>query len=171
MSKRVFYQGIHGDEWIDLPASIAAAVERSPRYPYPQTPSERAAATRVKAFANPRAKGYGDVDSPWPFDRARAYNDARYRTGIRNAINSDWTASNWKHYAKQLLIEVVQDLLAAEQAVTEGILEDAQRSRQNLQKRYRTKSTSESYVRRSQARYRNQPPCFYCGNWPCICDL
>lgn len=94
---------------VDLPDSIVQAIERSPRY-YPRTPPPK-----PKAFANPRSYGYGGPETPWPFDRRRAYEDARYRSGIRNAIGADWTASNWKFVAQRLLTEVVEDLLALEQ--------------------------------------------------------
>lgn len=68
-----------------------------------------------KPFANPLGKGYGgDKNTPWPFDRARAYVDGRYRAGIRNAINADWPASNWKYVARIWLAEVLEDLIAME---------------------------------------------------------
>lgn len=73
-----------------------------------------------KPLANPNAKGYGgDKDTPWPFDRARAYVDGRYRAGIRNAINADWPASNWKYHARLLLGEVLEDLIAMEELANE----------------------------------------------------
>ena len=67
---------------------------------------------KAKAFANPRSHGYGGGETPWPFDRQRAMVDGRYRAGIRNAINADWTASNWQFVATRLLNEVLEDLLA-----------------------------------------------------------
>jgi len=63
-----------------------------------------------KAFANPYAHGYGGGETPWPFDHTRAYRDGRYRAGIRNAINADWTASHWKYYANQQLNMVLQHI-------------------------------------------------------------
>lgn len=66
---------------------------------------------KAKAFANPNSYGYGGGETPWPFDRERAKVDVRYRTGIRNAIHSDWTASNWKFVAKALLIEILEELI------------------------------------------------------------
>jgi len=74
--------------------------------PFPGPPS------KPKAFANPNSFGYGGGETPWPFDRHRAYQDARYRAGIRNAINASWTASNWQFAAKRLLIAILEDLLA-----------------------------------------------------------
>jgi len=62
-----------------------------------------------KAFANPRSHGYGGHEAPWPFDRQKAINDGRYRAGIRNAINSEWTASNWKFVAKRELLQLLDD--------------------------------------------------------------
>lgn len=70
----------------------------------------------LKPFANPLAKGYGgDKNTPWPFDRNRALVDGRYRAGIRNAINADWPASNWKYYARLMLMEVLEELIAEEE--------------------------------------------------------
>jgi len=70
---------------------------------------------KPKAFANPNSFGYGGGETPWPFDRKRAYTDGRYRAGIRNAIHADWTASNWKAAARSSLIQVLEDLIAAEE--------------------------------------------------------
>jgi len=67
---------------------------------------------KPKAFANPNSFGYGGGETPWPFDRHRAYQDARYRAGIRNAINASWTSANWQFAAKRLLITILEDLLA-----------------------------------------------------------
>lgn len=76
--------------------------------PWPEAPA------KPKAFANPYSFGYGGGETPWPFDRKRAYQDARYRTGIRNALGAAWTASNWKAAARPLLLEIIEDLLALE---------------------------------------------------------
>jgi len=67
-----------------------------------------------KAFANPHSFGYGGGETPWPFDRKRAYQDARYRAGIRNALGAAWTASNWKAAARPALLTIIEDLLALE---------------------------------------------------------
>jgi len=75
----------------------------------------KAPAPKPKAFANPNSFGYGGGETPWPFDRKRAYTDGRYRSGIRNAIHSTWTASNWQVAAKRVLIQVLEDLIAAEE--------------------------------------------------------
>lgn len=99
-------------DYVLLPPGIVAAIDRSPRYPL-QVP--KALRPKPKAFANPYSFGYGGGETPWPFDRRRAYTDPRYRVGIRNAILADWTASNWKFAAKRLLIEVLEDLIAAEE--------------------------------------------------------
>lgn len=167
MSKWVYYQGVRENEWISIPASVAAAIERSPRQPVRQTPAERAAATRPKAFANPNSHGYGGPEAPWPFDRRRAYLDGRYRAGVRNALKSDWTASNWKHYAQFELDEIVQNLLAAHVAVEEQMAAE----KLELQRRPRTRATSESYIRRSNVRTAYNPHCMFCGNTPCMCDF
>lgn len=110
MTRRVLYHGLDGYEWIEIPAAVAAAIDRSPRQPPRYTPADRRRDSPVKAFANPRAKGYGgDDDTPWPFDIGRARVDGRYRAGIRNAIRADWTAQNWKYYATRLLKEILED--------------------------------------------------------------
>lgn len=117
MSRRVW---ISDNEYVDLPPAIVAAIDRSPRQPPRYTPADRRRDSPVKAFANPNGKGYGgDKSTPWPFDRARAYRDGSYRAGIRNAINADWTAQNWKHHARQLLMEVIEDLLYMEDIANE----------------------------------------------------
>lgn len=108
MSRRVY---ISEDEYVDLPPAVVAAIDRSPVVRPYYSAADRRRDSPVKAFANPRAKGYGsDHDTPWPFDHRRAYRDSRYRTGIRNAINSDWTASNWKYHAREALRIIEQDL-------------------------------------------------------------
>lgn len=96
-----------GDEEVILPWSIIRAIDRSPRYaPVQPRPGP-------KAFADPRGRGYGS--ELWPFDIKRAYQDVRYRTGIRNALNGDWTASNWKFAARSALLRVLNDLLALDE--------------------------------------------------------
>jgi len=73
----------------------------------------KAPPVKPKAFANPNSFGYGGGETPWPFDRHRAYTDGRYRAGIRNALHADWTASNWKVAARSSLMQILEDLLAA----------------------------------------------------------
>jgi len=89
----------------------------------------REAKTKPKAFANPNSWGYGGGETPWPFDRQRAAVDGRYRAGVRNAIHSDWTASNWKSVAKALLIEVIEEL------ITESAMIEAEERAASLKKR------------------------------------
>lgn len=108
---------------VDLPDSIVAAMSKTPKQPPPPQPRPK-----PKAFANFRSHGYGGPNTPWPFDRIRAYNDPKYRAGIRNAIAADWTASNWKFDAQRLLLEVTEDLLAAHIMV-----EDLEREERDLQ--------------------------------------
>lgn len=55
-------------------------------------------------FGNPDSHGYGG--GAWPFDMARAlYNDG-YRAGVYNAMQQDWTASNWRAATQRLLDHV-----------------------------------------------------------------
>jgi len=84
--------------------------------PYRQAQVNRAerAALKPKAFANPNHHGYGGPEAPWPFDVKKAYNDGRYRAGIRNALGADWPASNWKYVARLLLLEVLQVMIENE---------------------------------------------------------
>lgn len=97
------------DEVVELPEALAQAIERAPVIRRP--PKEK---VKPKAFANPYGRGYGDSEeTPWPFDVKRAYVDGRYRAGIRNAINADWTASNWKFAARHELQQVLINLIAA----------------------------------------------------------
>lgn len=113
MSRRVY---ISDDEYIDLPPSIVAAIDRSPRQPRRLSQREYREQHPVKAFANPNHSGYGhsynrpDEGAPWPFDSRRAYRDGRYRAGIRNAINANWTAANWKYHARFELDRIEADL-------------------------------------------------------------
>jgi len=65
---------------------------------------------KAKAFANPSSWGYGGGETPWPFSYEKALLDGRYRAGIRNAIKSDWTASNWKYTARRLLDVLLEEL-------------------------------------------------------------
>lgn len=95
------------DEEVILPWSIVRAIARSPRYA-PVQPR-----VQPKAFANPAGRGYGS--ELWPFDIKRAYADVRYRTGIRNALSADWTASNWKFAARSALLRVLHDLIAIDE--------------------------------------------------------
>jgi len=112
MARRVLYN----DEYIEIPAAVAAAIDRSPREYRRPTQREYREQHPVKAFANPNHAGYGhafdrpDEGAPWPFDRRRAYRDGRYRAGIRNAINATWTASNWKYHARFQLDQIEADL-------------------------------------------------------------
>lgn len=69
---------------------------------------------RPKAFANPRSFGYGGGEHPWPFSYRRAFWDARYRQGVKNAMKADWTASNWKYAAKKMLEDIDQQLWESE---------------------------------------------------------
>jgi len=96
--------------WAFVPKSFAhlQPLEDAPVRPLQTRP-------KVKAFANPRSFGYGGGETPWPFDRQRAMDDVRYRTGVRNAINANWTASNWKYEARLLLTQVLEDLLLLEE--------------------------------------------------------
>jgi len=91
--------------WTFLDAELVAAVSKPRFVPPPRT------IPRPKAFANPRSWGYGGGETPWPFSVERALLDGRYRAGIRNAIKSDWTASNWKYEAQRLLLAVLDELL------------------------------------------------------------
>jgi len=107
MSKRVLRDiSMPGEEpfWVFIP-EVLTAQKRLRVF-------ERKYVPQVKAFANPRSWGYGGGETPWPFDRERAMRDTRYRTGIRNAIHANWTASNWKYAAKLLLLEVLEELIA-----------------------------------------------------------
>lgn len=113
MTKRVY---LDVDDFIDLPEEIVRAIQRAPKVP----PLKKKEQSKPKAFANPMSWGYGGGETPWPFDVRRAYVDARYRTGIRNAIASDWTASNWKYVAQRELARVLDDLLALEYVYEEG---------------------------------------------------
>ena len=76
--------------WAFVPMSFAHLQPLEP----PAERHRRATKPKAKAFANPNSYGYGGGETPWPFDRQRAKVDGRYRAGIRNAIYSDWTASN-----------------------------------------------------------------------------
>ena len=99
------------DKWI--PPNVRSAILNAPRKSRSHTKAERKMQyVQEKAFANPRHKGYGsDPETPWPFDPNKAYHDVRYRTGIRNAYNSDWTAHHWKLAARYLMHQVLTDLI------------------------------------------------------------
>lgn len=109
MTKRVLKDiSMPGEEpfWVFIPTTLTST-----------RPARRDFARYVpqaKAFANPRSWGYGGGETPWPFDYNKAMRDARYRTGIRNAIHSNWTASNWQYAAKLLLLEVLEELIACD---------------------------------------------------------
>lgn len=77
----------------------------------PKPPPVKRQKQKPKAFANPNHAGYGGGETPWPFDRVRAFQDGRYRAGIRNAIKSDWVASNWRYAAQRELAWITQDLI------------------------------------------------------------
>ena len=100
------------DEEVVLPWSLVRAIANSP---YNPQKSVRSDYRTPKAYANPNGAGYGGGETPWPFDRKRAYTDGRYRAGIRNAINSDWVAPNWRDSAQRELVRITEDLLAAEE--------------------------------------------------------
>jgi len=55
-------------------------------------------------FANPDASGYGG--GAWPFDMSKALFSDGYRAGVYNALQAEWTASNWKFAAQGLLDHV-----------------------------------------------------------------
>lgn len=56
-------------------------------------------------FSNPEAAGYGNSDE-WPFDYQHACRHDGYRAGVYNALQSRWTAPNFKYYAQKLLDRV-----------------------------------------------------------------
>lgn len=88
----------HG-EFVDLPEGIWKAIKRGrPLY------DAREQRLRVKAFADPHKPGYGG--GAWPFDIRKMRADFGYRVGLRNAIRSDWVASNWKSVALKLYLYV-----------------------------------------------------------------
>lgn len=117
MSKRVLVNlneitGDEGEYWAFVPEVLAP---KPHKYKKILTFQERLAQKpKPKAFANPLSWGYGGGETPWPFDRKRAYADGRYRAGIRNAIRSSWVASNWRYEAQRQLARVIQDLADAE---------------------------------------------------------
>jgi len=63
--------------------------------------------TREKAFADPRQPGYGG--GPWPFDVNMAMTHYPYRNGVRRAIAANWTDGLWRHSAKKLFLQMLQD--------------------------------------------------------------
>ena len=117
------------DEPILLPEEIATAIDKSPRY-RPREP-----AVKPKAYANPNGPGYGGGETPWPFDVKRAYVDGRYRAGVRNAMNADWTASNWKAATRAALRVILEDLLAAEDVVEDIVQEERVQKRAAAKRR------------------------------------
>lgn len=95
-------------DWI-IEAETAEILHRKKvgKLPKHLVPKEK---PRPKAFANPNSFGYGGGETPWPFSYEKALLDGRYRAGIRNAIKSDWTASNWKYSARRLLDVLLEEL-------------------------------------------------------------
>jgi len=88
-------------EWI-IAADTAEIIHKQKKGTLPKhlKPKEK---LRPLAFANPRSFGYGGGEHPWPFSYRRAFWDARYRQGVKNAIKASWTASNWKYAARKLM--------------------------------------------------------------------
>ena len=115
MSRRVY---IDDDEYVELPRSIVRAIDAAPRQPRRLTAAERREHRPIKAFANPHSWGYGGDETPWPFDYDRAINYPGYRAGIWRAINSSWTAQNWKHAARDLLAMVDAHLMESDYILT-----------------------------------------------------
>lgn len=105
-----------GDEpyWAFVPASLKLEQPSGPNAATIREHANRAAKPKPLAYANPNSWGYGGGETPWPFDYHRAVIDGRYRAGILNAINSNWTASNWKYVARGQLALVQQDVDAHE---------------------------------------------------------
>lgn len=93
-----------------LPYKIQGAIWKTPKAVY--KPRREDYLNKPKPFGNPREPGYGGGE--WPFDRAKAYADVRYRTGIRKAIGSNWADGHWIHEAQRALVAILDDLLAAE---------------------------------------------------------
>lgn len=131
MKKRALERVVYlNDEPVLLPEEIAKAIERAPRVPRRMSAAEYKAAHPVKAYANPNGPGYGGGETPWPFDTKRAYVDGRYRSGVRNAMNADWTAQNWKHAARAALQVVLENLLAAEDVIEDVEAEEERKAEQ-----------------------------------------
>nr|DAV56496.1 MAG TPA: hypothetical protein [Cressdnaviricota sp.] len=106
----IFYGPPGGkQEVVMVSPALVAAIKRSPKLPSPKDKELKP----ILAYANPEGAGYGS--DGWPFDKKRAYTDGRYRAGIRNAMNADWTSQNWKFEARRLLQTILEDLLAAEE--------------------------------------------------------
>jgi len=90
------------------PVVLPPVEARPPKYAKTYTAVERREKKAVKAFADPELAGYGA--GPWPFDYERALLDKRYRSGVQNAAEADWTSQNWKYAAEQLLSMVYKEL-------------------------------------------------------------
>jgi len=87
---------------------LQAALRAQARLPKPRRREPRP--QFLKKFGNPDHPGYGGGD--WPFDLKKAYVDSYYRAGIRKAMAADWTAQNWKYYARLLYLDMLETLLA-----------------------------------------------------------
>lgn len=93
-----------------LPYKLQGAIWKAPKAKYKPSPEDYV--NRPKAFANPAHPGYGGA--AWPFDMSMAMHNPAYRTGIRNAINAEWTDGYWKYEAKTLLSRVLDILIQIE---------------------------------------------------------
>jgi len=91
---------------------------RPPKYARVYTAAERKEKKAVKAFADPLLSGYGA--GPWPFDYEKALVDKRYRAGVTNAMEADWTSQNWK-FATESLLSLVYKELSFRRRQREGI--------------------------------------------------
>jgi len=115
MQKRVLVNLNPPDQepyWAFVPTTlVSGAPPPPPKYTNTFTPQQKRDGLAPRAFANPNSHGYGGQLAPWPFDHARALSDGRYRAGIRNAIASNWTASNWKYVARAQLQQILDILL------------------------------------------------------------
>lgn len=99
-------------EAVEIPWTVVRAIAKTAKSPPAPIRLDK---PKPKAYANPNGAGYGGGETPWPFDTHRAYTDGRYRAGIRNAIGSDWVASNWRYEAQRQLARIIEDLLAADE--------------------------------------------------------
>lgn len=93
-----------------LPYKLQGAIWKQPKAKY--TPQRDDYMNTPKAFADPHKPGYGGGE--WPFDKALALNNPKYRLGLRHAISSSWTDGYWKHEAKTLLLRVLDILIQIE---------------------------------------------------------
>lgn len=94
------------DYWAFVPEGVGSSLPKRPRQP----PAIRSPRPEPLAFANPLSFGYGGGETPWPFDHVKALHDRRYRTGVQNAADAAWTASNWKYATHSLLSQVYREL-------------------------------------------------------------